>query len=311
MDKCNYLSIGGAGTRGIVYVGALHAIEDQFERTYNMSYEAWRDKLKGVVGTSAGAIIALFVLLGTDRSIRKKYVEILTNMQHLIPCPDLGLLVSYYGVENGNTFKELIQELLKESGLSPDSTLGDLKRLLRKQYICIATNLHTSTRVLLSSDTDPHLRVCDAVYMSCCVPFVFQPFAYNGDLIVDGCLTCNEPDVFPPEETTSWSVTTNDPHKDIHNLPAFVQSIVYCSIFAQTRKGRGKDLVEFALDTSLSSCPAFDFHMNTGLATSFYNFGYAYMLDIMLSEKITKTIQLILLKVIQTLMGVLQEGEMF
>ena len=35
--------------------------------------------------------------------------------------------------------------------------------------------VHTGQPLVLSAQSHPTLRVCDAVYASCCVPFVFAP----------------------------------------------------------------------------------------------------------------------------------------
>ena len=74
-----YVSFASAGTRGVMYIGVLEALEDNFRmwNTRDASYVEWREALAGAAGTSAGAVAALVLLLGLDRpSLRETMREL-------------------------------------------------------------------------------------------------------------------------------------------------------------------------------------------------------------------------------------------
>ena len=299
MEKCKYISIAGAASKGLMYAGALESLETHMSIT-GTTYETWRQELLGIAGTSAGSIVGLLIILGTELTIREKYISMMSSMQDLLPCPDISLLISYYGWESGTAFKSIIQELLMDSGLSPDSTLGDLKRLLRKEFVCVATDLQTCKPIILSSSTDPTLRVCDAIFMSCALPFVFKPMIYKEHLIVDGCMSCNLPQVFPPNLTAFWYVSYKDQTMPIHNWPDFVQNIVYCAINSQYKfLPTEGTMVKFAMTKDLNDRPAFDLHMDSSLVQMYKNMGSATMTDVLYNKNLTRCVQFIILTLCQ------------
>jgi hypothetical protein len=307
LKNCKYLSIAGAGTKGIVYTGILEAIEDMLATEGSISYDEWRDNLLGLSGTSAGAIIALFIILGTKKEVRRKYVHMTSNMNDLIPCPDVGLLISDFGWENGDAFKTIIQGILEDSGLSANSTLGDIKRLLRKDFACVVTDLQTSNPIVLSNETEPEIRVCDAIFMSACIPFIFRPMKYKNYLLVDGGLTCNLPRVFVEEETYFWYINHREFELKVENWSAFLQSIAFCSLNLQTKTlPLDKYSLKIDIPKSLEEKPTFDVAMNKDEVSSLFNTGYAFMVNLFLDDKLFSCLAQCLLTLCQIF---LQESE--
>lgn len=197
LASTRYVSIAAAGTSGNAYVGVLDALE-----THLVDVDEWRRNLKGVVGCSAGCLMALTLLLGINRTTRDEMFDAL-DLKRLVPVPDVALLVREYGVDDGTRLVELVQELLLKGGLSSTSTLGDVKRLLRMDFVCTCTDLgnpHDSL-VYLSSSHTPDVRVCDAVAASCAAPLVFSPRTVCEKTLVDGVLAKALPTPFPEEET--------------------------------------------------------------------------------------------------------------
>lgn len=281
LAEARYVSFAGAGTRGILYVGLLEALEDALGE----AHEEWRAALRGAAGTSAGACAALLLLLGLDRAARRETLRELSDMRAIVRCPDVGLLLRHYGWEDGRAFKELVQRLLVRGGLSGESTLGDLKRLLRQEFVCVCTDLRTGRALELSAKTHPTLRVCDAVYASCCVPFVFAPARVPGvdgaeTLATDGCLTCNLPDVFD-EAQTLYVTLGESPSEGVHSWSDFLHGIVRCSVAAQDhrvaalRAARPHQCLRLWLPPALCGTPAFDPTLDARGADLLFRAGYA------------------------------------
>jgi predicted acylesterase/phospholipase RssA len=275
-EDARYVSFASAGTRGLVYLGFLDAMED---RLGTQGYEAWRAQLRGAAGTSAGSCAALVLLLGLDRTARRETLEEMSDMRNVVRCPDVGQLLRHYGWEDGRAFKELVQRVLMRGGLSAHSTLGDVRRLLRQEFVCVATDLHTGRALHLSAETHPTTKVYDAVYASCCVPFMFVPAKVDGRLLADGCLACNVPEVFAEDETLFVDLATDDEDHPIGSWMDYLHGIVRCTVVAQGRGTWQRRAHSIRLPPSLLQTPAFDVHQSAETAESLFRAGYASTLD--------------------------------
>lgn len=230
--ECRYVAIGGAGTRGQAYEGVLRGLQDHLG---TQAMERWRQNLLGVAGTSAGSIIALGLALGLSQDQRQVIIDEFGDMRNVAPCPDVGLLVNHWGIEDGKTFKEMLGAVLARGGLSAGTTLVDFKRLVRIDFVCICTDLHTGKPFALSAATQPTLRVVDAIYASCCVPFMFTPPTIDGRLVVDGSLSCDLPDVFPASQTLHVFLSY-ERNETPRTWSGFLMSIVNCSVAGQLKR---------------------------------------------------------------------------
>lgn len=206
MDKLaesEYIVFSSGGTQGLMYAGVLDAIEDHIQNE-GITYMSWRDRLRGVAGCSAGAISALTLVLGLDKHQRSALfleTDVLKDIRNLVREPDIAQLITRFGIDKGKGIRELVKTLLEMGGLSAASTLGDIQRLLKINFVCVASCLRTSTAKYLSGELTPSIRVCDAVYASCAIPFLFTPYAFGDDeVLVDGCLTEHIPRVFDSEQ---------------------------------------------------------------------------------------------------------------
>lgn len=227
MRRWKYVSFGSSGTLGCAYVGMLDALESHID------FHSWRQDLKGVSGTSAGCIAALALLLGLTAADRKAALIDMVDMRQVLNGIDVSLLFRNYGVDDGTGFRKCISNILQRNGLSPHSTLGDLHRLLRVEFVALCTDLRTSTPVALRASTHPHVKVCDAIYASCCIPFLFTPMELDGMELVDGCMTCSVPTVFEAAETLHvWMLKTHTPSSD-HSWFSFLGGLIKCTSYLQ------------------------------------------------------------------------------
>ena len=190
-----YLSFSSSGSYGFVFEGFVRAVEDHAP--------TWLRDLRGVAGTSGGAIMALVVALGIGREAREDLVARLCDITNVVRRPDVSLMVRDFGMEDGSALRGIVEDILTRGGLSRASTLRDLRRLLRLEVVFVAHDLHTCRAVHLSADSEPDMPVADAVFASCAVPLVFAPLRAGGRALCDGALSECVPDVFPDAETLS------------------------------------------------------------------------------------------------------------
>lgn len=276
-----YVSFSSGGTRGAAFVGFLDAFEDHIEASRNCPFEVWRQDVRGVAGTSAGSLAALVLALGLPREVRRELLLQLGDVRALLRHPDLTLLLHRFGCEDGATFREMVQRILERGGLSARSTLGDLRRLLRTEFVCVCTDLTTGRPRYLGSTQTPDLCVCDAIYASCCVPFVFTPHELDdGSLVVDGCLSCHLPQVFPDAETLFVNISAREARRP-SNWVDFLQAIVLSASSGQTTM---KEMCEryphnyVALHVP-SEAPAFDVDLTPEKMEGMIGAGYVAAVD--------------------------------
>lgn len=284
--EAEYVSLASAGTRGLVYLGVLDAIEDHLEAD---GFARWNRGLRGVAGTSAGAIVALMLALGFDRAARHEILRDHLDVRRVVSRPDFALLLRQYGCEDGEAFKEVIQRILARGGLSSTSTMADLQRLLRIDVVFVCTNLHTGAPLYLSATTTPSLRVCDAVYASGCVPFVFAPQMVHDVMTTDGCLSCHLPEAFDESRTLFVSVEEGPPPDSSKRLTSwsdFLHGIVRCTVVSQRhridrlRREQADRFLLLQLPSELlRTSPPFELDMSEQTADALVHAGYVAAAD--------------------------------
>ena len=75
-----------------------------------------------------------------------------------MPCPNVGLLLDSYGLEDGRAFKTMVSRILSKAGLKK-LPVKDLKNLLGKDVVFTATDLNTYSLFEMSNDKTPDMRV--------------------------------------------------------------------------------------------------------------------------------------------------------
>ena len=145
---------------------------------------------------------------------------------NIAPCLDMTRFITNYGFDNGETIRNVVRKLLTIAGLSGDATLGDMNRLLQKEFVCCTTDLHTGHAIYLSHLTHKELGVAEAVFMSMCVPLLFTPVCYKDMLHVDGSLSHNIPHYFPKNDTLYFVFQNENRRVPIHTWTDYIGAII-------------------------------------------------------------------------------------
>lgn len=198
---CKHITCGGAGLKINCYLGVLRALERACAARGTSWTDHVRDNVETLIGSSAGAIMALVLALGITADEIAVIVQPISEARRIVPNPDLGVLWSRYGLERGEFARAIIAQILSLRGLSVDITLARMHALTRRHFACTGTNVNTGLNVIFDHTSHPDLRVVDAVFISMCVPIIFAPVQLGDDLYVDGALTDNLPCLHAPEET--------------------------------------------------------------------------------------------------------------
>lgn len=183
----------GGGIKGLALIGAYEEIEKrgfQFVR---------------VAGTSAGSIIASFIIAGyTSKEIFQLMDELdLTKLldarKTFIPSPLAKWLFVYWklGLYKGNELEKWIREKLEAKGLR---TFSDLPpETLR----VISSDITNGQMVVLPDDLEKYgivpgsFSIAKAIRMSCSIPYFFEPVKIKSsdgiNFLVDGGVLSNFP----------------------------------------------------------------------------------------------------------------------
>lgn len=175
------LVLAGGGIKGLAYLGML----EYFEKN-NIN-----DNIIEYVGCSIGAFSALLILLDYKSTSLKK----IFNEYSIEKIKDFKLssFLTNYGLDSGIKLNNFIKIFIKNKNLDENITMNELYEKTNKKLITVVTNVNTKKTVFISKDTFPDIPVYLALKMSMNLPFIFEPVLYDGNMYVDGVLSCNFP----------------------------------------------------------------------------------------------------------------------
>ncbi len=160
------LVLGGGGMRGMAHIGVLRAI-----RTLGIQVDA-------IVGTSIGALVGAMAAGGIpiDRieslvaAVQKEDYFRLNFVKMLLK----GVRTT--SVYHGDTFKNSLRRIL------PPTKFGEMQ----VPFFCNATRLETGGTVFWGTPGMDDISLVDAVYSSCALPGIFEPYERGGYNYMDG-----------------------------------------------------------------------------------------------------------------------------
>lgn len=213
MRKFKGLVLEGGGARGIVYGGALQAIEKKGLLKNMIHY----------VGTSVGSITALMLALGyTPKEITTKMINLKSKnilkkdflfylrevtewngvwntIRSLFFGLTIGLirvpiniyhLIFSYGYYDNSPLRKWLTSLLEEKGFDKNTSFSTIYEKTGKKLNITTTNWGERF-VRVFNVEDEGLSVLDAVMVSVSIPYFFRPTFINGVKYCDGGLTAN------------------------------------------------------------------------------------------------------------------------
>jgi NTE family protein len=185
METVENLVFEGGGAAGIAYGGALLEMEKLGKL----------ENIKRVGGTSAGAITACLLAVGyspqgiIDVISKTDFASFEDDAFGVVR--DVYGLLSEFGWNKGDKFKEWLGNLIKRKCDDSEITFSELKTGVRLSVV--VTNLTKQRADIYSIDTTPSMSIVDAVRASMSIPLFFRCVRYNGDIIVDGGVAHNYP----------------------------------------------------------------------------------------------------------------------
>jgi NTE family protein len=181
-----HLVITGGGIAGITAYSILR--ESHKSSIWNI------ENLESIYGTSAGAILSVFIALKYDWSEIDDYI-IKRPWENVFKFDIDTVLRSFdsKGILGKKIIEEMICPLLKGKDLEPTITMKELYEYSNIDIHIFSTEIHNYETVDISHKTHPDWGVIDAVYCSACLPIIFMPYLKDGGCYSDGGITNNYP----------------------------------------------------------------------------------------------------------------------
>jgi len=247
-----YLVLGPASMAIYSLIGCLKARESRLA------------DVKEISGSSAGAILALFLALGMSVD---EILEISLNLD--IPNFVKIRLGSFFTKFGFVSMSPIRKKLVEICGCDP--TFQELDMKIYISAFCLNTN----ETEYFSRDTHPDMKVIDAVCMSMAVPLIFACGNYNGKTYVDGGTQEQYP-INPfldkkPHEVSCVKIKMDRIYQEKVETPKqYVECLVRSSL---------KNRVEYnipveVIDINVRDTNVFNFNMSYEEKVKLYNIGF-------------------------------------
>lgn len=151
--------------------------------------------IRAAYGTSAGALVAVFLSLGYELDIVGDFL-IQRPWNRLFEKNISGSVIELFskkGLFGSDIIEQTLEPLLSGKDLAADITLEEFFEFNGWDIHIISLNLNTMQICDFNHKSFPKMRLVDAIYASACIPGVFAPFFFQNHYYVDGGLICNYP----------------------------------------------------------------------------------------------------------------------
>ena len=186
--KPDTLFLSGGGVNCISFLGAIKYLIE------NKIIDENFKNFKNIVCVSGSAFYILPLLLGCSlRALTKVCLDFDNDTLIDFTTFDLNNLFEHFGMYNNDFITRISSVILKHLDFPEKITLKELYEYTTVNFVLKTTNISKYCIEYINHISHPDLSVVDAIKMTTCVPLLFRPITYNGDLYVDGGLCGNYP----------------------------------------------------------------------------------------------------------------------
>lgn len=235
------LIFAGGGIKCLAFIGALEVLDDHGHLT----------KIKRVIGSSAGAMVA--VLVACKFTPMEIYHVISTlNFTSLLDnssvIRNLWRLIFSYGYYDSWPVIQVVAEALRERGIPDTITFQEVYEQFGTELVITGTCLNKRRVEYFCRKTHPDMSIILATKISASLPIFFEPVEYQGNIYTDGAVLCGMPiHILKPidpklKRTIGLSVICdrNKGDMEVSNLFEFVETLMY-TMSKHAEKGKLKE----------------------------------------------------------------------
>jgi len=220
LDSVRCIAFAGGAVRGLEYIGVLDALKSARGIDWGVGVP---HKLRGVSGTSIGALFALMLAVGFSVAEIRAWGALVQ--------PTSVVAISWHNVVNGcmalddgARLRALVSSIIATKARGArDMTFRTFVSTFGVDLVVVATDVRAFGVRYLRAATDPDVSVVSAVVASMSLPLIFPPVHVGNAVLVDGGVMDNIPpvtlwraeevlglalsvNVLPPDETTQSHV---------------------------------------------------------------------------------------------------------
>jgi predicted acylesterase/phospholipase RssA len=183
-----HIVMSGGGAMGFAYYGALRESHQK---------GLWKhEDIETIYGTSIGTIMGVIISLGYDWSILDDFI-VKRPWHHVFKfqLPMALNVITKQGIFDKTVIHDIFLPLFKGKDIPIDINLQDFYDLTKREIHFITTEVYALKTEDISYKTHPEWKLVDAVYVSCCLPFLFTPFFLENEskVFIDGGILMNFP----------------------------------------------------------------------------------------------------------------------
>lgn len=182
MDSKRYICIfGGGAIRGVVYPGAVKALEEL------------EIEIPTYVGSSVGAIFAALCSVGYISSDLGKILHEFNAFMF----KDINFSLGEFSLSKGEIFENWLREKIESAFYKDEYKKGESKPVkfsdIEKDIFVLATDIKTNKRFVFSKYSTPDFELAKAVRISSSFPGLMKPAEIDDRILVDGDLAKSLP----------------------------------------------------------------------------------------------------------------------
>lgn len=270
------LVLSGGAFRSISLLGSIKYLEE---------INILKD-FKNYIGTSAGAIILFFLLIGYTSNeinqILKEEYKYLTNFNF----ENLSNIYTDLGIDDSSKNENLLRKYLYKKKNINSITFLEFAKKFGYNLIITGANLETHKTDYFSIDTFPDMDIILALLITSCIPFIYKPIRFNNNLYIDGGIYCNFPiEYFKKNSNDTLGICINPDYlKKNDNIINYTSNILFSMMnkLSYDNINKNKDIYNICLisfeTTSLNdidfSLNDMDIKINDKIFKEYMEYGY-------------------------------------
>ncbi len=180
------LVISGGGYNGLCVLGVLNEL--------TKSNYIKHSNIEKIYGTSVGSIVGLIFCLNIDLEDLKAFmINRPWNNFVEVSFDNILKIIEKKGLLDVTFIRKFVKKLFILKEISTDITFNELYEKTNIELHTYHVELNKYELVDCNYKSKPEMKVLDAVYYSCSLPYLFSPGKFNDDLCLDGGLICSFP----------------------------------------------------------------------------------------------------------------------
>ena len=181
-----HLVISGGGPTMFQSLGAIQYLEQHKYIDLN--------NIETIYGTSAGAIIGVFISLKYDWTTINDYV-IKRPWHKIFSIKAQNIFDAYTkkGLFDNTTIEKCLKPLFDAKDISMEITMKDFFEYCGIEIHMFTFEINNFESIDISYKTHPDLQLIKALHMSCSLPVIMSPVFLENKCYIDGGINCNYP----------------------------------------------------------------------------------------------------------------------